>query len=171
ADAVEEYDVWWLEDPVPPENHDVQEEVTKSTSTTICAGENVYRKHGLRRLIERQGLDVIQPDMPKFGGMRETVKTAEAADSYYIPMALHNVSTPLGTIAGAHVAAAARTFLAIEYHSRELEWWSDIVNEPVIEDGRIRVPDEPGLGVTLDRDVVGANLLGDATLFDPAPDE
>ena len=53
AAAIEEYDVWWLEDPVPPENHDVQREVTQSTTTPIATGENVYRTHGHRRLLHR----------------------------------------------------------------------------------------------------------------------
>jgi gluconate/galactonate dehydratase len=46
AQAIEEYDVWWLEDPIPPENHDVQRALTQSTRTPITVGENVYRTHG-----------------------------------------------------------------------------------------------------------------------------
>ncbi len=91
AERLEEYDIWWLEDPVPPENHDVQREVTQSTTTPITAGENVYRKHGQRRLIEEQAVDIIAPDMPKVGGMRETRKIADLADLYYMPVAMHNV--------------------------------------------------------------------------------
>lgn len=68
AHAVEDDDVWWLEDPVPPENHDVQREVSQSTTVPITAGENVYRKHGHRRLLEDQAVDVIAPDLPKVGG-------------------------------------------------------------------------------------------------------
>jgi gluconate/galactonate dehydratase len=168
AVEIEPCDVLWLEDPVPPENHDVQETVTKNTNTTICAGENVYRKHGTRQLIEEEAVDVIQPDMPKVGGMRETAKIADAADTYYIPLALHNVSSPLGTVAGAHVAAAAPNFLALEYHARDVDWWGDVVEEDVLSEGRIEVPDEPGLGVTLDRDVVEAHMVEGETLFDPA---
>jgi beta-glucosidase len=58
AEAIEEYDVWWLEDPVPPENHEVQELVTKSTTTPIAVGENVYQKHGQRTLLEPQAVDI-----------------------------------------------------------------------------------------------------------------
>jgi gluconate/galactonate dehydratase len=168
ARAIEEYDVLWLEDVIPPENHDVQREVTRATETPICTGENVYRKHGVRQLIEEQAVDVVQPDMPRFGGMRETSKAADAADTYYIPMALHNVSSPVGTMAGAHVASAVPNFLAIEYHSRELDWWGDLVEETVIEDGTITVPDGPGLGVTLDMDAVEAHMAEGETLFDEA---
>jgi gluconate/galactonate dehydratase len=160
ARALEPYDVWWLEDTVPPENHDVQREVTRATSTTICTGENVYRKHGTRRLLDQQAVDVIQPDMPKVGGMRETRKIADLADTYYVPLALHNVSSPLGTVAAAHVAAAVPNFLALEYHARDVDWWADLVEEgPVIEEGRIRVPDRPGLGVTLDEAVLEDHLV------------
>ncbi|MFB6143081.1 MAG: mandelate racemase/muconate lactonizing enzyme family protein [Halorientalis sp.] len=167
ANAVADYDVWWLEDTVPPENHDVQREVTRATDTTVCAGENVYRTQGARRLITEQAVDVVQPDLPKVGGMRETRKIADLADVYHIPLALHNVSSPVGTMAGVHVAASAPNFLALEYHARDVEWWADLVEEDVaITNGRLDVPDAPGLGVTLDRDAVAEHLAEGESLFD-----
>ena len=168
ASALEEYDVWWLEDPVPPENLDVQRAVTRSTTTPIAAGENVYRVHGHRRLLEEQAVDVIAPDLPKVGGMRETRKIADVADLYYVPVAMHNVSSPVATVAAAHVAAAIPNALAVEFHSYQLDWWADLVEEPVIEDGRIAVPEAPGLGVTLDLDAVEAHTVEGETVFDPA---
>ena len=168
ARALEDYDVWWLEDPVPPENHDVQREVTASTTVPIAAGENVYRKHGQRRLLEQQAVDVIAPDLPKVGGMRETRKIADLADLYYVPVAMHNVSSPVATAAAAHVAAAIPNSLAVEYHSYKLGWWDDLIEEDLIEAGRIEVPEAPGLGVTLDLDAVEAHMVAGETLFDPA---
>ena len=166
ARAVEDYDVWWLEDPVPPENHDVQREVTQSTTVPITAGENVYRKHGHRRLLEEQAVDVIAPDLPKVGGMRETRKIADLADTYYVPVAMHNVSSPVATMASAHVGAAIPNSLAVEYHSYQLDWWSDLVEETVIADGSIDVPEAPGLGLTLDLDAVEAHMINGDELFD-----
>jgi gluconate/galactonate dehydratase len=169
AAAIDEYDVWWLEDPVPPENHDVQRKVTEATPTTpIAAGENVYRKHGHRRLLEEQAVDIIAPDMPKVGGMRETQKIAQMADTYYMPVAMHNVASPVATVASAHVGASIPNALAVEYHSYQLGWWEDLVEEDVIENGYITVPEEPGIGVTLDMDVVEENMVEGETLFDPA---
>jgi len=168
AKALEPFDVWWLEDPVPPENHDVQREVTQSTSTPIGVGENVYRKHGQRRLIENQAVDIIAPDMPKVGGMRETRKIADLADMYYVPVAMHNVASPIATMGSAHVGAAIPNSLAVEYHSYELGWWEDLVEEDVIEDGYIEIPEKPGLGVTLDMDVVEEKMVDGETLFDEA---
>ncbi|MFB6122291.1 MAG: mandelate racemase/muconate lactonizing enzyme family protein [Haloferacaceae archaeon] len=168
AAAVEEYDVWWLEDPVPPENLTVQESVTRSTTTPVAAGENRYRVTELRRLVEREAVDVVAPDLPKVGGMRETRKVADVANQYYVPVALHNVSSPVGTVASAHLAAAIPNVLAVEFHSYDLDWWDDLVEESVIDDGRIRVPESPGLGVTLDVDTVAEHLVDGETLFDEA---
>ena len=166
ATELEPYDVWWLEDPVPPENHDVQQTVTQSTSTPIAVGENVYRTHGQRTLIEPEAVDIIAPDLPRVGGMRETRKIADLAGMYYIPVAMHNVSSPIGTMASAQVAAAIPNSLAVEYHSYELGWWEDLVEEDVIEDGYIEIPEEPGLGVTLDMDAVEEHMVDGEELFD-----
>ena len=168
AAAIEEYDVWWLEDPVPPENLEVQEGITKGTATPIAAGENRYRVTEHRRLLEKQAVDIVAPDMPKVGGMRETRKIADLANQYYVPTAMHNVSSPVGTMASAHVAAATPNVLAVEFHSYELEWWSDLIEEPLIEEGYVTVPEEPGLGVTLDMDAVAEHVVDGETLFDEA---
>ncbi len=170
AAAVADYDVWWLEDPIPPENHDVQREVTQSAPTTpITVGENVYRKHGQRQLIEEQAIDILAPDLPRVGGMRETRKIADMADTYYIPVAMHNVSSPIGTMASAQVAAAIPNSLAVEYHSYQLGWWEDLVEEDdLIQQGRMAVPEKPGLGLTLDLDAVEEHMVDGETLFDEA---
>ncbi len=169
AERVEPYDVWWLEDPVPPENHDVQADVTHSTAAPIAAGENIYRTHGARTLLEDGAVDIITPDVPKVGGLRESVKIANLADLYYVPIAMHNVSSPIGTMGSAHVGAAVPNSLAVEYHSYELGWWEDLVEEDdLIENGYIEIPEEPGLGVTLDLDAVEEHMFEGEELFDEA---
>ncbi|ESP88569.1 mandelate racemase/muconate lactonizing enzyme family protein [Candidatus Halobonum tyrrellensis] len=169
ANELEEYDVWWLEDPVPPENLDVQQDVTESTVLPIAVGENRYRVTEARRLIEAGAVDIIAPDLPKVGGMRETQKIANVADQYYVPVAMHNVASPVATMAAVHVGATIPNALAVEYHSYELGWWNDLVEEDdLIEDGYIDVPEEPGLGVTPDLDAVGEHMVDGEELFDEA---
>jgi len=168
ASKLEEFDVWWLEDPVPPENIEVQREVTGSTTTPIATGENRYRVTEMRRLIESHAVDIVAPDLPKVGGMRETRKIADVANQFYVPVAMHNVSSPVATMAAAHVGAAIPNALAVEYHSYELGWWADLVEESVIGDGYIQVPEKPGLGLTLDMDAVEEHMVDGETLFDPA---
>ena len=168
ANALEAYDVWWLEDPVPPENIEVQQRVTESTLTPIAAGENRYRVTEHRRLLEDGAVDIVAPDLPKVGGLRETRKIADVANQYYVPVAMHNVASPVATMASAQVGAAIPNTLAVEYHSYELDWWSDLVEETVIEDGRIEIPETPGLGLTLDMDTVADHLVEGEELFDEA---
>ena len=167
ARALEEYDVWWLEDPVPPENHDAQQAVTESTATPIATGENVYRVHGNRRLLEEQAVDIVAPDIPKVGGMREGRKIATLADLYYLPVAMHNVASPIGTMASAQLGASIPNFLAVEFHSYQLGWWEDLVEEDgLIENGQMEIPEAPGLGLTLDLDAVTAHVVDGDTVFD-----
>ncbi len=131
---LEPYDLLWLEDPVPPENIDAQAKVTANTRVPICTGENLYRKHGYRELIEKQAADIIAPDIPKMGGLMEARKVADMADTYYINVAPHNVSSPIGTVAAAHVCASIPNFLVIEFHAHDVPWWGDLVDgEPPIE--------------------------------------
>ena len=166
AQALEPFDLMWLEDPVPPENIEAQRHVTHSTRTPICTGENLYRKHGYRELIEKQAARIIAPDIPKMGGLAEAKKVADHADLYYIPIAPHNVASPVGTVAGAHVCAAMNNFLVMEYHAHDVPWWGDLVEgEPTIKDGFIHLNDRPGHGLTLNEDVAKAHLKAGSSYF------
>ncbi|MER3438841.1 MAG: mandelate racemase/muconate lactonizing enzyme family protein [Chloroflexota bacterium] len=170
AQALEPYDLLWLEDPVPPENIDAQAKVTAATRTPICTGENLYRKHGFRELIEKQAAEIIAPDIPKMGGLLEAKKVADHADTYYMLVAPHNVSSPIGTVAAAHVCAAMNNFLVIEYHAFDVPWWADLVDgEPPIRDGFIHLTEAPGHGLTLDEDVARAHLKPGYSFFGERP--
>lgn len=172
AQALEPFDLLWLEDPIPPENIEAQRFVTHSTLTPICTGENLYRKHGFRELIEKQAARIIAPDIPKMGGLMEAKKVADWADTYYIPIAPHNVASPIGTVAGAHVCAAINNFLVIEFHAHDVEWWKDLVDgAPPIVDGFIEMTEAPGHGLTLNEDVARANLKKGSSFFGEFPYE
>lgn len=170
AQALEPYDLLWLEDPVPPENIEAQRHVTHSTRTPICTGENLYRKHGYRELIEKQAARIIAPDIPKMGGLMEAKKVADHADIYYIPIAPHNVASPIGTVAGAHVCAAMNNFMVIEFHANDVPWWYDLVNEPgAIDGGYIHLNERPGHGLTLNEDVARKHLKPGSSFFGDTP--
>ncbi len=158
AQALEPFNLLWLEDPVPPENIEAQRHVTHSTRTPICTGENLYRKHGYRELIEKQAARIIAPDIPKMGGLLEAKKVADWADTYYIPIAPHNVASPVGTVAAAHVCAAMNNFLVMEFHAHDVPWWADVVEgEPAIKNGFIYLDERPGHGLTLNEEVARAH--------------
>jgi len=170
AQALEPFDLLWLEDPIPPENIEAQRHVTHSTRTPICTGENVYRKHGFRELIEKQAARIIAPDIPKMGGLMEAKKVADHADMYYIPVAPHNVASTIGTVASAQVCAAMSNFLVIEFHANDVEWWDHLVDgEPVIRNGFIHLTGAAGHGLTLNEDVAERNLKPGSSYFGKYP--
>ncbi len=171
AQALEPFDLLWLEDPVPPENIEAQRHVTHSTRTPICTGENLYRKHGYRDLIEKQAARIIAPDIPKMGGLMEAKRVADHADLYYIPIAPHNVASPIGTVAAAHVCAAMNNFLVMEFHANDVPWWSDlVVEDPPIDGGFIGLFDRPGHGLRLNEEVARAHLQPGSSFFGDVPD-
>jgi galactonate dehydratase len=153
--AIEPYDIAWIEDPLPPENTDAMRELQRRTDVTILTGENRYGRHGFRDLIEQQAVDFLAPDVPKTGGIAETKKIADMAEAYYQALVPHNIGSPVATVATAHVGATVPNFLAVEYHAREVPWWEDlVVGDDLIQNGRLTVPDGPGLGIELDWDAV-----------------
>jgi len=158
----------WLEDPTPPDNVDALKRVTDSSPVPICSGENHYTRHGLRRMITTQAVDVLQPDIPKAGGLLEAKKIADLADIYYIPLAGHNVCSPVGTVASCHACASMRNFAVMEFHALGVPWWDDLVmgEGPLIRDGHIELPAAAGLGVELNEDVARAHLSEGSTFFE-----
>src|SRR5690606_23274855 len=79
ARALEPYDLLWLEDPVRPENVEAMAQVTRSTRTPICTGENLYLAHAFRELFERGACRIIDPDFPRSGGVTEMKRLAQLA--------------------------------------------------------------------------------------------
>jgi L-alanine-DL-glutamate epimerase-like enolase superfamily enzyme len=163
AHALEPFDVWWLEDPVPPQNIEAMAKVTAATRQPICTGEALVGRHGFRELIVRQAADILQPDIPRAGGLTEFKQIAELADLYYISVAPHHMTSPVATIAAAHLCSTIPNFLALEHHCLGIPFWNDVVRRPaqVIEQGFVRVPDEPGLGIEVDEAVVRAHMTGE----------
>jgi L-alanine-DL-glutamate epimerase-like enolase superfamily enzyme len=154
--AIESYNLCWIEDPLPPENVEAMRSLNERTDVPLMTGENRYGRHGFRDLIEQQAVAFLSPDVPKTGGIAETKKIADFAETYYQTIVPHNIGSPVATMATAQLAATVPNFLALEYHAREVQWWEDLVasEKPIIEDGRITIPDDPGLGIELNWDVV-----------------
>lgn len=153
ARKLEPYDLLWFEDPIHSENADAMLKVSQRSPIPVCTGEHRVSRHGFRDLIEKQAADVISPDVQKAGGILETKKIADHADEYYIPLAPHNIASPVGTMAAVHASASFPNFLLLEYHANDIPWWGDLVKPKggsLVQNGRIAVPSRPGLGVELD---------------------
>ena len=169
AERLEQFNLMFLEDPVPPENIEAMRKVTASTSIPICTGEWVHRRDGFRPLIQEQACDMLHIDISATGGMLEGKKIANLADLYYMPAAFHNITSPLGMTATAHVCAAVRNLHSMElpYHADQVPWRWDLVTSggDLIRDGRFVVPERPGLGVELNEDVARAHVKDGYSFF------
>jgi L-alanine-DL-glutamate epimerase-like enolase superfamily enzyme len=164
----EHLNLWFMEDPIPPENAEALRRITDATTVPICTGENLYTRHTWRPFIEGQACDIIQPDMQKCGGLLETKRVADWADLYYMPMACHNLCSPVGTFASGHLCAAVRSFITLESDSVELPHWQDIIQHdgPIYKDGYLEIPDKPGFGIELNEEVCRKHLAEGSGFFD-----
>jgi galactonate dehydratase len=146
----------WIEEPVPPDNLKALRKVADHVSIPIATGERIHVRHEFRELLELQAADVIQPDLTMCGGINETRKIASWAESYYVLVAPHNVGGPVSTAAALHLAAATPNFKIQEHFNDFTEAFvkEAAPGNPEIDDGFFPLPDGPGLGVTIDEDVI-----------------
>jgi L-alanine-DL-glutamate epimerase-like enolase superfamily enzyme len=167
--ALAPYGLAWMEDPVHHYDIDGHKQVTDAISTPVAAGEELYLWDGFREMIERHAVDIVHPDLLTSGGMLETKKIADYAERHGIPTALHFAGSPIAFMANVHTAAALGSFVALEHHGLDLPFWEGLVTglpADYLQDGYVRVPDKPGLGVDLNYDGIRENLRAPSGLFD-----
>ena len=159
AKALEPIRPMWLEDPVPPDNIQAMQRVTNAVEVPVCTGENLYGRQQFRDLITMQACDAVHIDIPKSGGLLESKRISDWAESYFIWTAAHNPASPIGTIASAHAAASMRNFRVHEL-AKYIDWWQDLVihEGPIFKDGYFTIQDKPGYGVEINQDVARAHL-------------
>jgi L-alanine-DL-glutamate epimerase-like enolase superfamily enzyme len=174
AQALDRYNLAWLEDMIPWQFTDQYVRLKNSCQTPICTGEDIYLKEGFLPLLQQKAVSIIHPDLATSGGIMETKKIGDLAQEHGIAMALHMAGSPVAAMASVHCAAATENFYVLENHSVEIPWWNEMVSglpNPIIGTaGHIKVPDSPGLGIDLNEEVVRAHL--DPTLsgyFEPTP--
>jgi len=165
---VEPLNLWFVEDPIPPQNADALAVITRAAKVPICTGENLYTRHTWREFIEKQACNIIQPDPQKAGGLLETKKIADWSDLYYMTMACHNMCTPVGTVACAHACASIRNFVALESDSVDLPHWQDIIKRdgPLYKNGYYELRNKPGLGIELNDEVCRKHLAPGTRYFE-----
>ena len=137
-----------------------------ATAKAIEARVDALREANARDLAAGRdsGLDAALLDRLELTPQR----IADMADAFYVPVAPHNVSSPLGMMAACHCMAAAANFHVLEFHGREIPWWSDLCDgdKPFIQDGWMAVSDRPGIGVELNDKVAKTLLWNGDTYFD-----
>ena len=168
----EKYNLEWMEDVIPWYYTDLLKEIREASPTPILTGEDIYRIEDFETLCREHAVDKIHPDLSTSGGILQTHRIGDMAFKYGVPMAMHFAGTPVANAANVHCAAATRNFLALENHSLDVPWWQDLVTgpeKPIINKGYIKVPDLPGLGVTLNDDECRKHLKPGTQYFAPTP--
>jgi L-alanine-DL-glutamate epimerase-like enolase superfamily enzyme len=167
--ALEPYGLAWMEDIMPWWDIEGNLQVTRAIQVPTLNGEDIFLWDGFRELIEKRAVDIIQPDLLTAGGMAETKRIADYAERYHMPTVLHFAGSPIAFMANVHCAAAIPSFIALEHHALDLPFWKDLVTglpDNLIEEGYVRVPEKPGLGVDLNAEGIEANLRFPG-LFEP----
>jgi galactonate dehydratase len=154
AKAIEPYNPFWLEESIRPENYDAMKKLSDHVDIPLASGESNYGIYEFKQLIERQALDIVQPDICCCGGVLTLKKIAAMAEAQYIMVAPHNPMSPLATAVNVHFAASTPNFLILEYRAPDSGASKDVLKEPLMvsKDGYVTIPNKPGWGVELNEE-------------------
>lgn len=153
-------DLYWFEEPCPPEDIDSTLAIKSRIPHTMAGGEMLFGTEGFRPLCTRRAYDVIMPDIKHCGGIYECLMISNMAAQRGIRVSPHNPSGPLATIASAHVCAAARQVDMLEFQWGEVDWYGQLLDPPLaFEKGELLPTTEPGLGVELNDALVHEKAL------------
>jgi galactonate dehydratase len=152
AQALEEFGLYFFEEPCWPESIDDIALVQRSVKTPIATGERLVSQHAFRELLEKRACSVLQPDITHCGGLSEARRIAAMAEAYRVGLAPHNPQGPVSTAASLEFGFATPSYIICESVHSDVPWRSDVVSEGfnVEPKGRLVRPNQrPGLGVEI----------------------
>jgi D-galactarolactone cycloisomerase len=159
--AVEELDIGWFEEPVPPEDVAGHREVRAALSIPVASGECEFTRFGFRELITTRAVDIVQPDTCSAGGLSECKKIADMAAAYGLRYAPHVWGSGIALAAALQLLAVLPAFTPpslgplepmLEFDRTEHPIRQALLSKPIEHvKGRVAVPDAPGLGIEVDR--------------------
>lgn len=168
AKAFESYDLDWIEDPIPGTNTEALAQVTQNTSIPVLCSYTQIRnmRQFAREVIVKQAARILAIDFGNIGGLYEGRKITDLAELYFIPIATHNIASPIGTVAAAQASSTMPNFLALEHHAIEVPWWNDLVKGgPIVDRGYYEINNQPGLGIELNEAEVINHLKKGESFF------
>ena len=149
--ALGDVDIAWLEEPVATEDLAGSAELAYQLDTPVAGYETETGLPGFRELIARRAVDIVQPDAIWTGGITECRKVAALAQAYHLPVIPHVFSSAVSTIANMHLIASLPNGGLLEFDLNPNPLRSELFEDPITvdSDGKVKLPDRPGLGVTL----------------------
>jgi L-rhamnonate dehydratase len=158
ARAFSDFDLFWLEEPLQPDDYAGYRKLTAATETRIAAGEQESGRQTFRRLILEGDVDVVQLDLTRCGGFTEGVKIATLAADQGKPVANHGFTTYINVAAALHLLNAIPNALIAEYVVQEQDGAAlrECLTRQKIraQEGQLAIPQEPGLGMELNETTI-----------------
>lgn len=147
AKRIEKYNIAWMEDLTPWQNTKDIAKFAQNSCVPICTGEDIFLAENFEEIM-KAGINVIHPDLLTIGGLSEMKRVEHMCEKNGVALAIHMAESPIAFMAAVHVAAALKDVLAVEFHSVDHPEWFELVKPAVeLENGFMKVPDTPGLGI------------------------
>jgi D-galactarolactone cycloisomerase len=167
--AMEEFDPYWFEEPVAPEDLDGYRELRSGLRVNIAGGEAEFNRWGWRALLECRGLDIAQPEVCALGGISEYLRVLALCHAHFTPVVNHVWGSAIAVATNMHLLAAMPPLPGglfpwepmLEFDTTDNKFRDDLLTTPLniqgqvaANDGLVALPNGPGLGVTPDRDFI-----------------
>jgi galactonate dehydratase len=150
----------WFEEPVPVESYHALRQVRERVNASISVGERLHTRWEFVPILENELADFIMPDVTWTGGISELKKIATMAEAYYVPISPHDASGPINVVAGAQVMMTVPNFYRVETTRYDLSKYNMYLDKPLDNSGgSLKLTKEPGLGITMNVDVLRANVV------------
>jgi galactonate dehydratase len=150
--ACEPYAPAFYEEPTSPDDLAALAKVADKVNIPIAMGERLFSKWSFRDVLDRNIVDLIQPEITRIGGITEQKKVAAMAEARSVKVAPHDGSAgPIAEMANLHLCASIPNFRFLEHRADDVPWRTTVVKGVIPDrDGAIAVPEQPGLGLELD---------------------
>jgi len=158
ASAFSEYDIYWLEEPLRPDDYDGYRKLSEASTTRIAAGEEESNRLSFVELMDRGRVDVVQVDLARCGGFTEAMKIASLAWDRGLPVANHGFTTYVNVAAALHWLNSIPNGLICEFVAEASTTLRDSITRQRFRavEGYLDMPQDPGLGVELDEEAIAA---------------
>ncbi len=161
ARRFEQYGVYWIEEPLPPDDLAGYAQLADAVDVYIAAGEQESGRRACGRLLDEGRIDILQPDLGRCGGLTEGKKIAYMAYDRNKKVVPHAFKTGILVAASTHYTASMPHGFLLEYTVSESPLARHLVQNPVeFRDGYVHLPQAPGLGIELDDSVVERYRVG-----------
>ena len=161
ARAFSEFRIFWLEEPLHPDDYEGYRKLSQATEIRIAAGEEESERRSFVELMDKGQIDIVQVDLARCGGFTEAVKIASLAQDRGLPVVNHGFTTFINVAAALHFVNSIPNSFILEFVAEEGTHLRNILTHQkfVAKDGYLEVPQEPGLGVELNEEAAGNFLV------------